>query len=179
MKRLLLILALATPAFVQADAKRDWAKSFEKRPAILKIDLPTLDPDQVGLLVLSSVRGTYYAYQRLFDRTPEQLMTKILSDRQMGNSLTAPGIAHLTVLKAGSKVTLKKIDLNDRMAVVWLWDEFARQETTHGLFTGQLAQQPSTSFGIEWPTRWSKSFEEAPAIEKLMSMAIDFTTTPR
>lgn len=169
--RLLVSLALlALAPTSMADTQGDWAKSFEHRAAVLKIDLPTLDPDHVGLLVFSSVRGAYYAFDRFFDRSPEQLLTKILADRESGDSIRWTGSLRprLTLLKAGSAVTIKSIELRDRMAVIWIWDEFARTERS----MSHHADIASTSFSIEWPNKWSKDFHERGALETAMTQAL-------
>lgn len=176
---ILIAVTVLAPVILCADAKGDWAKSFERRAAVLKIDLPTLDPDRIGLLVLSSVRGTYYTFERLFDRTPEQLVTKIQSDRAAGKSVRVvgwetgqPEPAHLTMLKSGAAVTVHHVELRERLLVVWLWDEFAQQKRTMSPFNGRTADPPSTCFMIEWPEKWSNDFHERTAVETAMTQAL-------
>jgi hypothetical protein len=176
MKCLLIIVALLTPVLLYADAKSDWARSLRDRRATLKIDLPTFVPDNVGVLVLTPDRGQCYSYGGLADRTPEQLLVKVKADNAAGKSIRvwgwetgAPEPAELITVKAGSKVTIAEIQLLDQDLMVWLWDEFAKQQRT---LVRHQAAAPSTGFIIQFPQKFSKGFSERQQIETMIASVL-------
>jgi hypothetical protein len=179
MKYFALLFALACGSVVlHADAKSDWAKSMKGRAATLKIDLPTLIPKNIGALVLSEERGTFYAVSYLSDRSLEQLLAKIKVEKGKGKGVRVWGWETGTIepiefisVKAGAPVTIESVVIKGPTVTVYLWDEFV----THTKKTlTRFPELPSTSFTIELPAKVSKDFGEREVVERHIATVLTF-----
>jgi len=176
-----LVMASTAATLAAADTKETFAASWEGQAVVLKQRLYTLSYKERGLLgkasdkrdglfVVTPFNGTYYQFdgrqskddvrgsdpQRVVDAVTSTYAADMMDVRQYAK--VEPIV--LTIYEPGVELTVSSVRVDRDRLRLFLTDPRSAETT------------PVTSFTIQWPTPFSRSFSERQAIETLIRQYI-------